>query len=75
MYIPTYTHGGILIKLKMKQKISLKQNLVNVALSLAVVVIGYLAFKFFNAPTENWFYPIIFFLVLIYLELLNKQEK
>lgn len=51
----------------------LKKNIVNVILSLLVTAIGYYAFKYTNAPAENLFYPIIFFLVLIYLEILDKK--
>lgn len=54
-------------------KISLKKNIVNVVLGLAVIAIGYYAFKYTNAPAENLLYPIIFFLVLIYLEILDKK--
>ena len=59
--------------MKMDAKKSLKKNVINVILSLAVTVIGYCAFRYTGAPAENWFYPIIFLLVLILLKLPNKK--
>ena len=60
---------------KMKNKSSKigKNEVVNVSFSLIVTIIAYLAINYFNPPIENLLYPVIFILMLIYLELLNKK--
>ena len=52
-----------------------KNEIVNVLLSLGTIIIAYLAVTYLDPPIENLFYPIIFILMLIYLELLNKSTK
>lgn len=51
-----------------------KNEIVNVLISLGATAIAYLAVNYLNPPIENLFYPVIFILLLIYLELLNKSK-
>jgi hypothetical protein len=60
--------------MKQKQSKTGKNEIINVLLSLGVTAIAYLAVNYFNPPIENLLYPIIFILILIYLELLNKKR-
>jgi len=68
-----YTIG--VYKMDKQRKKSVKGSLVNMIIS-AVIAIGItFLFRSFNATSESWFFLILFFLVLVYLELPNKIVK
>ena len=58
---------------KMTKNKEIKKNAINVALSLAVTLVAYFSFNYFNPSFQNLFLLAVFFLVLIYLEVLDKK--
>ena len=59
-------------KMKRDKNKETRGMIVNLIWGLLVVIFGFLAFRIFSTLIEYLLYPVIFFLVLIYLEILNK---
>lgn len=59
--------------MKTENKKYLKEMSINVVLSLIVSAIAYFTFTYFNTSIKEMLIPIIFLLVLIYLEILDKK--
>jgi len=60
-----------MVKMVEKQRLNTKQ-LVNALISFIVAIGGYFLWKIFNPPITALFALVLFFLVLIYLELMDK---
>jgi hypothetical protein len=56
------------------RKIAAK-DFINILLSLGVTAGIYYLYHFLKAPVTSWFLPVIFLLILIYLELPKKNKK
>jgi hypothetical protein len=50
-----------------------KKHLINAAISFVIAVGGFYVYKLLNSSTMDLFVPVIFFLVLIYLELMDNK--